>query len=216
MAVRKKNGRMTILRKELLRIKDVEGNKPIQRVERTTYKRVYLVQQKHNRELVAQIGTGLENFLQTIFPPESILVLRELDSTGYFDESGMHSEFATKFENELSCISGGEIFTSTPSCPPQNRFARRAIKVEGTPFQPTTNPSGNPTNNNKTYKQAADTAVISDHAPRFPEAALQEEREREMETMRQQAKEEAIRAVEIKISENIEKDRETNVNIRKK
>ena len=157
MAVRKKDGRITTLCKELLRTKDEEGNKPIQMVERATYNRVNLVHEKHNRELVAQIGTGLENFLQTIFPPESIFVLRKLDSTGYFDESGMHSEFATKFENELSRILGGEIFTSTPSRPPQNRFASRAIKVEGTPFQPTTNPSGNPTNNNKTYTHAADT-----------------------------------------------------------
>ena len=81
---------------------------------------------------------------------------------------------------------------------PPNRFTRRAIKVEGTPFQPVINPSGNPTNNNNTYKQATDTAVISDHAQRFPEAALQTEREREMETMRQQATEEAVRAAEIK------------------
>ena len=63
MGVRRKDGRTTTLRKELLRTKDAEGNSPIQMVERDTHNRVYLVHEKHNRELVAQIGTGLDNFL---------------------------------------------------------------------------------------------------------------------------------------------------------
>ena len=57
-------------------------------VERATYNRVYLVHEKHNIELVVQIGTGLVNFLKSFFPLESILVLRVLEPTGYFGESG--------------------------------------------------------------------------------------------------------------------------------
>ena len=86
-------------------------------VERATYNRVYLVHKKHNRELVAQIGTGLDNFLQSIFPPESILVLRELESTGYFGELGTHSEFASKFEEKFSRILEGENFAPAASRP---------------------------------------------------------------------------------------------------
>ena len=78
MKVWRKDGKITTLRKELLRTQDAAGNKPIQMVERATYNRVYLVHKKHNRELVVQIGTGLDNFLKSIFPSESILVLREL------------------------------------------------------------------------------------------------------------------------------------------
>ena len=78
---------MTTLRKELLCTKDAKENKPIHMVERAIYNRVYLVHEKHNSELVAQIGTGLDNFLQSISPPESILVLRELESTGYFGKA---------------------------------------------------------------------------------------------------------------------------------
>ena len=110
---------MTTLRKELLRTKDSEGNKPIQMVERATYNRVYLVHEKHNRELVAQIGTGLDNFLQSIFPLEIILVLGELDSTGYFGKSRTDSEFAINFEDKFSRVLGGEISTYTLSRPPQ-------------------------------------------------------------------------------------------------
>ena len=75
-------------KKELLQIKDAKGNKPIQMMERATYNRVHLIYEKHNRERVAQIGTGLGKFLQSIFPLESILVLRKLESTGYFGELG--------------------------------------------------------------------------------------------------------------------------------
>ena len=120
MNVRRKDGRMTTLRKELVRTKDAEGNSPIQMAERATYNRVYLVHEKHNRELVAQIGTGLDNFLKSIFPQESILVLRELESTGYFGESGTHSEFASKFEEKFSRSLEGENFAPTASRPPLN------------------------------------------------------------------------------------------------
>ena len=67
MKVWRKDGKITTLRKELLRTQDAAGNKPIQMVERATYNRVYLVHEKHNRELVAHIGTGLDNFLKSIF-----------------------------------------------------------------------------------------------------------------------------------------------------
>ena len=67
MNVRRKDGRMQTLRKELLHTEDAEGNKLIQMVERATYNRVYLVHEKHNRELVAQIGTGLDNFSKVFF-----------------------------------------------------------------------------------------------------------------------------------------------------
>ena len=90
-------------------------------MERATYNRVHLIYEKHNRERVAQIGTGLGKFLQSIFPLESILVLRKLESTGYFGESGTYSEFASKFEEKFSHILEGEKFCirHVPSPPPE-------------------------------------------------------------------------------------------------
>ena len=78
---------MATLRKKLLHTENAEGNTPIQMVERSTFNRVYHVHEKPNRELVAQIGIGLDSFLRTIFPEKNILVLRELDSMGYYGEA---------------------------------------------------------------------------------------------------------------------------------
>ena len=58
---------MSNLQKELLRTKYAEGNKPIKMVEQATFNRVSLVHENHDRKLVAHIGIGLDNFLQTIF-----------------------------------------------------------------------------------------------------------------------------------------------------
>ena len=145
---------MATLRKKLLHTENAEGNTPIQMVERSTFNRVYHVHEKPNRELVAQIGIGFNSFLQTIFPEEYMLVLRELDSTGYYREARTYSAFAsTRFKEKFSNILRGEAFASTLSRAPKNRFARRVIEVKGTPFQPSTNPSGISVNNlNKSYK----------------------------------------------------------------
>ena len=131
---------------------------------------------------------------------KSILVLRELDRSGYYGEAGIYSAFATKFEDKFGNILGEEnLITNTSR--PSNRFARRAIEVGGTPFQPTANPSSILSNtSNKTFKQASEFEVnMSENAPRFSAAAFQVKQEREMETVRQQVSDKAIRAAEKKI-----------------
>jgi len=54
----------------------------------------------------------------------------------------------------------------------------------------------------------------TDQAPRFPEAALQVEREKEMETLRQQATDEAVRSAVIKVTEQFEKEQVSNENFK--
>ena len=75
--VRARDGRITTLRKELLRTKDASGNRPLKIVERASFNRVYLVYERHNRDVVAQLGYGLDELLNKDFDKRSIIVFRE-------------------------------------------------------------------------------------------------------------------------------------------
>ena len=65
--VRARDGRTTTLRKELLRTKDSSGNRPLKMVEHASFNRVYLVYERYNRDVVAQLGYGLDKLLDKVF-----------------------------------------------------------------------------------------------------------------------------------------------------
>ena len=57
-------------------------------VERASFNRVYLVYERYNRDVVAQLGYGLDDLLDKVFDNNSIDVFREQTEMEYTGELG--------------------------------------------------------------------------------------------------------------------------------
>ena len=112
--LRARDGRIMTLRKELLRTKDASGNRPLKMVERAGFNRVYLIYERHNRDVVAQLGHGFDDLLHIVFEDGSIAVFRGQTETDYLGESGPSTATTTVFEEWMK-VSSTIQYDKTPA-----------------------------------------------------------------------------------------------------
>ena len=132
--LRVRDGRIATLCKALLRTKDASGNRPLKMVERAGFNRVYLVYERHNKDVVGQLGYGFDDLLHRVFEEGSIAVFREQTETDYLGEAGPSSATATVFEERMQEILGGQAQPSEMTRPPPRPVTKQAREIEGTVF----------------------------------------------------------------------------------
>ena len=132
--LRVRDGRIATLYKALLRTKDASGNRPLKMVERAGFNRVYLVYERHNKDVVGQLGYGFDDLLHRVFEEGSIAVFREKTETDYLGEAGPSSATATVFEERMQEILGGQAQPSEMTRPPPRPVTKHAREIEGTVF----------------------------------------------------------------------------------
>ena len=186
--VRARDGRLTTLRKELLRTQDASGNRPLKMVERASFNRVYLVYERYNRDVVAQLGYGLDDLLDKVFDTSSIEVFREQTETDYTGESGPSTATSKAFEERMQERLGGAQQLNLTTPPPRS-VQPHTREIEGTKFHPSDKPSGAPTG--KSYKEAAERSAPADVLV-YTASALQAERDQHIEVAAEQAKSEVM------------------------